>query len=435
MKKWMLLLACLLMLLGSADASVSIRMEDTAALIREDGTELAAPGMYEDIVPIGGGWYAAETDGRYALMDEAGDCLTEAAFSELRFEGEMILAKKDGSWGILNPDGSVHCEFLYSLILPGQSRNCWALKDDPNDINSDKLYRIDAQGRQYATRLYLRSLSRSPSEGLLSVCLRGENLYGYCDVLGRMVIPAEYAYAGDFVDGLAAVVLNGKYGAIDRTGTLVIPTEYDFLEISGAGLVVAAKNGQGAWVFDTEGRQRDAFAGAEVYIALVGDGYAVIDSQFLFVFDRDGKMVLEAPSESVVLEGIGGQLIISDGMWGEKCVYLSGTRARYQNLYPLGTTQGRAIYACMEARVGRYMNDLLGEVQLSTDMDSARYGIVDADGEMIAEAVYLSLDFLSDDRLVARTEAAWQMIDARGNVLWEYAVPMQTEAPSSAADS
>lgn len=430
MKRWYIMLACLLIFMGGADAAVSVRMEDTAALLDSYGGVLAAPGMYDDIVSIGGGFFAAEKDGLYALMAGDGSLLTDVVYSGLRYDGGMLLGKRDGGWGILNADGSARCEFIYSLILPGQAMNCWALKDDPNDMNSDKLYRIDPQGKQHATRLYLRALSRTPSEGLLSVCLRGESLYGYCDVLGRMVIPAEYEYAGDFVNGLAAIVRNGCYGAINRRGELVIPAEYSFLEISPAGHVIAAKAGEGAWVFDPDGYEKDAFAGSDVYIALVGDGYAVVDSEFLYVFDRSGSLILEAPPQSVALEGIDGQLIISDGMWGEQCVYLSGTHNRYQNLYPLGTSGGEGIYACMEARVGRYMNDLLGELQLSTDMDSARYGVVSAAGEALTDCIYLSLDFLEDDRLLARTDDAWQMIDARGRVLWSHEAPMQTEEPS-----
>ena len=405
-------------------------MSYRVALFDLDGTVLIDTGVYDDIISLGGGWFAGESGGSYALIDDGGSALTDAVFSELRFEGGLLIAKRDGCWGLLNPDGSDKSTFAYSLILPGASMNCWALMDDPNDMNSDKLYRIDAQGRQHATRLYLRSLSRTPSEGLMSVCLRGESLYGYCDALGRMIIPAAYEYAGDFVNGLAAVVVDGRYGAIDRTGAMLIPAEYDFLEISDAGIVIAARHGEGAWVFDRNGSRRDAFAGEDIYIALVGEGYAVINSQFLYVFDGNGDLILEAPPASVVTEGLDGRLIISDGMWGEKCVYLSGTHQKYQNLYPLGTSGGEAVYACMEANVGRYVNDLLGEIQLSTDMDSARYGVVDAEGWKLTDCVYLALDFLADDRLLARTEEAWQMIDARGNVLWEHAAPTQSAEPS-----
>lgn len=433
MKRFVIMLACLLLLAANARAAVSVRMEDTAALLDGDGAVLAAPGIYDDIVSIGGGWFAAEQDGMFALMNAGGLCITEAAYDDLRFEGGLILAKRDGSWGILNDDGSARCGFEYSLILPGQSMNCWALRDDPNDLDSDKLYRIDPEGRQHATRLYLRAMSRTPTEGLLSVCLRGESLYGYCDVLGRMVIPAAYEYAGDFVNGLAAVVVDGCYGAIDRSGAIVIPAKYDFLEISASGLVIASQTGVGADVYAADGSLMDSFGGGDVHIALVGSGYAVIDSQFLYVYDQTGAPVLEAPPDSLVMEGVGEQLIISDGMWGEQCVYLSGTRTRYQNLYPLGTAGEEDVYARMEANVGRYMNDLLGELQLSTDMDSARYGVVNGRGEPLTDCIYLSLDYLGDDRLLARTKDAWQMIDARGRVLWQYDAPMQIAEPSSEA--
>lgn len=127
---------------------------------------------------------------------------------------------------------------------------------------------------------------------------------------------------------------------------------------------------------------------------------------------------------------MGDQLIISEGAWGEECVYLNGGSRRWQNLYPLGSVGGEAIYACMTANVGRYMNDLLGEVQLSTDMDSARYGVTDSRGEPLLDCNYVSIELLGEDRLLARTEAQWQLIDIEGRVLWSFDAPMQTEEPS-----
>ena len=43
----------------------------------------------------------------------------------------------------------------------------------------------------------------------------------------EIVIEPKYDYAEDFVDGLAAVELNGKYGFIDRAGKVVVPIIYD----------------------------------------------------------------------------------------------------------------------------------------------------------------------------------------------------------------
>lgn len=421
MKAWLAMLLCLWLLTGSALAQLPLRMETTAALVDEGGGELVAAGIYEDIVSLNGALFAAQQGGLWALMDAQGRLLTEPVYSRLRWENGMLLAELEGSWGLLNEEGTALCPFEYSLIVPNGSGACWALVSDPDDMDSDRLYRIDALGRRHATQLYVRDVGEHASEGMLRVIPRGESRYGYADAMGSLCIEAIYDYAGDFINGVAPVVLDGCYGAIDSSGGTVVPAEYDFLEIGSGGLIVAARQQASAYVFDASGRELARYDGEDIYIAAVGEGYAVIDADFMYLYDGSCTLQLEAPPSAVAMEGINGQMIISDGMWGEACVQLSGTQQRYQNLYPLGTAGGEAIYACMEADVGRYVNDRLGEVQLSTDMDSARYGVVNAAGEKLIPCKYLSLDYLADDRLLARTQGRWLLIDASGAVLWEHA--------------
>jgi hypothetical protein len=50
-----------------------------------------------------------------------------------------------------------------------------------------------------------------------------DNKYGFMDANCRMVIPAQYAEALDFTDGLSAVKIGSKWGYIDQTGGVVIP--------------------------------------------------------------------------------------------------------------------------------------------------------------------------------------------------------------------
>jgi hypothetical protein len=63
------------------------------------------------------------------------------------------------------------------------------------------------------------------SEGLACVCKDG--LFGYIDTRGEWVIPPRFQYANDFADGLAGVPLgeNG-WGFIDRAGKEVIPGKF-----------------------------------------------------------------------------------------------------------------------------------------------------------------------------------------------------------------
>ena len=89
------------------------------------------------------------------------------------------------------------------------------------------------------------------SEGLAAV---GENVIvngrmqvanaGYIDSTGRLVIERQFDSAGNFSEGLAAVMKDGLCGMIDRAGNLVVPYEYEYLCDSNEGLIAAMKGGK-----------------------------------------------------------------------------------------------------------------------------------------------------------------------------------------------
>jgi hypothetical protein len=53
-----------------------------------------------------------------------------------------------------------------------------------------------------------------------------DNKYGFMDANCQMVIPAQYAEAFDFTEGLASVKIGQKWGYIDQTGAVVIPAQF-----------------------------------------------------------------------------------------------------------------------------------------------------------------------------------------------------------------
>ena len=418
MKRIAAIAAVLLMLCGCARAAVSVRMDDGAALLSEDGAQIVPVGAHADIVPLGDDLFAAQDEaGGYALMDGEGRLLTGERYDALRRRDGLLLAQRDGGWGLLGADGAELSALAYGQIVPTGEGGCWATLGDASDLESDLLVLLDAQGRESSTGIYVRKLGAA-SEGLLSVLLPGTGLWGYCDARGRVAIAARYSYAGPFVSGCAAVVRNGRYGAIDATGAFVADPDYDFIEISKSGFMLAARSQEGAWALNMDGSEIAAYESEDCFVALAGEGYLVADSEGMRVFDATGAQIAEAGARASVSEGMNGQLILSDGMWGEECVGVLGTQARYQNLYPLGTARGEGVYACMQANAARYVNDLLGEIQLSVDMETARYGIVGADGVQRTPCAYLSIEFLADDRFLTRSEEGWQMIDADGAVYW-----------------
>ncbi len=423
-------LVAVMLLAGNAQAALCVRMDDGAVLLNRDGGEIVVPGTYSDIVSLGGGLYAAgNKGGLYALMDEGGALCTDFLYDQLRCEDDLLLAQRDGLWGMLRTDGSPLSGFVYSWMQPNGTGGAWAIAGDRSDTESDPLYRVSAAGAAWETGLRVHAVGGG-SEGMLSVQLPGERYYGYCDASGELAIPALFDYAGDFTGGLAAAVLDGRYGAINMSGAWVLQPEYDFLQISSAGFILAAVELEGVYVYDDSGAELARYEGSDVYAALVGEGYVVSNPDALQLYDASGALMLETLHDVSVTEGIGGAWIVSEGAWGESCVRLLGSDASYQNLYPLGTAGENALYACMTVNVGRYMNDRLGEIQLSTDMESARYGVVGSDGGLLLEPVYRALYFLEDDRLLARSDEAWLVVDSGGEVYWQWDAPMQTEATS-----
>jgi len=80
------------------------------------------------------------------------------------------------------------------------------------------------------------------SEGLARV--RSKKKYGFVDRTGKLNIQAEFDDAGNFAGGMAKVNINNRWGFIDTTGKKVVQPEYkdadDFRE--GLGRVKASNN-------------------------------------------------------------------------------------------------------------------------------------------------------------------------------------------------
>ena len=412
-----------LLIFDCAHAAVSVRMDDAAALLTEDGGVLVPVGAYADIVSLGGGLFAASPDGAlYALMDESGARLTDALYDEFRAEGSMLLARRGGAWGLMGCDGTETGAFEYERIET-DGEGGWALR---GEMSPDVLLVLSADGSARSSGLFALRIGEA-AEGLLPVELEAGR-WGCCDRAGGLVIEGDFGYIGSFVSGRAPAVFDGMYGAIDSRGEWIVAPAYDFLEISDAGFILAA-NGEGVRLLDMDGGERAAYSGEGVCAALAGAGYAVGDGDSLRVFDAAGALVEELTPDAAVSEGVGEQLVISEGMWGESCVRLLGTDAAYQNLYPLGMAGEEKVYACMRVSAARYENDLLKEIQISVDMDTARYGMVNGAGKQILPCHYRSIEYLCDDRFLVRAARQWQMIDSKGKIYW-YRRIIQTEAPS-----
>ena len=118
----------------------------------------------------------------------------------------------------------------------------------------------------------------------------------------EIVIEPKYDYAEDFVDGLAAVELDGKWGLIDETEKEVVPIIYDLfwghIEVID-GFVVAKLNGKWGIVDINSGGKFVPFLYDEIdiihfwYISVVK-----LNGKYGFI-DRTGKVVVPIIYDSV----------------------------------------------------------------------------------------------------------------------------------------
>lgn len=419
MKKSLILMAiCLCMIWDGAHAAVSVRMDEGALLLREDGNEIVSLGVYEDIVALGNDLFAAEKDGLYLLLDGEGKARTEARYSDLCPAGDVFLACRDGLWGLMDVAGTEIGEFAYETVTTDGEGHFWAMQTVGGRISTGDVFLLDAMGGKINATVQIGELSDTAGDGLIAVYLPETAQWGYMDAQGEMVIPAQYSTAGAFACARAAVVQNGCWGVIDTGGGCIVSPEYDALEISQAGFIIGMQSGIGVYLLNLNGEEIAFYEGDECFACVVGNGYSLYDGRELYLYDASGTFIESISRLGSVYAGLNGQWILSDGAWGENCVYLSGTEKKWQNIYPLGMAGEDALYVCMQVNVARYVSELLGEVQLAVDMETARYGVLGADGEARIPCEYETIEYLGNERLLLYGDGMWSMTDTRGAVYW-----------------
>ena len=319
--------------------------------------------------------------------------------------------------GLIDDQGKELSQFQYTFITPSDNGICWALKGTMDSALGMELYILKEDEADVKTPLRLSGIGKKAYNGLISV-RDTDGFYKYINLEGEIVLEKNWRFAGDFVNGCAAVVNDDEFGAIDAAGRQIVPCRYDYLEVSEYGYIIAAQSNEKVFIFDQTGKKLDEYYGDNISIGLVGRYYTVCDDINLRVYSDTHELLFEIPADASVYEGLGDQLLISDGAFGEHCVRIRGSEKKYQNIYPLGDIEGQGVYGFISVDVRSAYNNILEENQYSLKMESMRCGVIDSRGEILLDSEYLSVELLGEDRLLVQTEDQWQMIDIRGKVYW-----------------
>lgn len=105
----------------------------------------------------------------------------------------------------------------------------------------------------HPVNLQAQEFSLPQAEVLILAPAKIDNHWGYIDPNGEFAIPPSYDFANDFVDGLAAILLNGKWGYVNHEGKEIISPQFDNAYNFSHGLA-RIKIGEKWGYIDTKGK-------------------------------------------------------------------------------------------------------------------------------------------------------------------------------------
>lgn len=289
---------------GLAVVSTGSYPNAKCGFINTSGQVVVSP-IYDSANSFSEGLAAVQKDGKWGYIDKDGKLAISATYDDADdFSDGTALVRKDGVYSLIDKTGSGTALAKCDLILKGDEWPVMVIdreySEDPSGVSG---YFIDKAGNRINSKSYGGPMGPFSaiigngffSEGLASVCKSGESLFGYIDINGNEVIPAQFTIAANFSEGLAYVVKNGIGGYIDRTGKMVFTVP------------------AGVHVNQTE--YSASFFNGLVRI-FAGDD--VLDTDKMGFMNTKGEIVLPASYSS--LSNMEGIFVVSDGTRMGICV-------------------------------------------------------------------------------------------------------------------
>lgn len=147
-------------------------------------------------------------------------------------EGLAAVCTDEKKWGYIDKTGAYAIPPIFDV--------CFSFREGRAVVKIDGKYRIvDKQG-QYISDMEFDKTGKLYRNGFLWVCLN--DLYGFINYSGDIVIPIEYSSAKSFNLGLAPVKKNEKWGYVNASNEVLIDFQYDdafaFSDISETAVII-----------------------------------------------------------------------------------------------------------------------------------------------------------------------------------------------------
>jgi hypothetical protein len=267
-------------------------------------------------------------------------------------------------------------------------------------------------------------------EGLASVAKDGK--FGFIDKSWKIVIPFQYESVGEFESGRTLVELDGKFGMIDRSGTLVFPIEFEDLGNVSEELIYGKKDSLYGY-YDRNGNVRiearfeEAFPfqkgvakvqykGKQAFIDeygtfIVPPAYDEIDffNDSLLTFSSDGLFGLMRRNCQVVVQP---QYTVIGKLSQDRALVLKDGKVGYID------GAGKLILQAVFETFPNYLKRGQFTSGLALLRYKGKFGLVDKNGKVIVPLNFFNLGDVHT-LLAFQSEKGWGYMDLSTKVLIE----------------
>ena len=178
----------------------------------------------ERVAALCGTRIAAVKDGNYEIYTNTFTKLSEEKYENICLnENGRIFVQKDGKWALLDEELQAITDYIYTDVAVNSLGEAfykgYAVVSDESGY-----YLINADGKACFEARF--SQAKGIENGLVAVA-NESGQWGFCDETGAMVVDYQYEDAKSFSSRLGAVRYAGKWGYINKYNTMVIENEYE----------------------------------------------------------------------------------------------------------------------------------------------------------------------------------------------------------------
>jgi hypothetical protein len=195
-----------------------IKQDGLLGIIDEQGKWIMRPEIKGYTLPMTEGTFLLVENGKYKFLDKNGNQLTQSFDQAFQIQEGLAAVKYSGKWGYIDRTGNVVISFQYD--------HANSFSEGLAQVNKDsKGFFINKIG-QKVFEIAPKMSASNFSEGLARIEIN--DLYGFIDTTGKIVVQPEFPEAEDFTEGLARVSTQSStyYGFINKSGEISIPPKY-----------------------------------------------------------------------------------------------------------------------------------------------------------------------------------------------------------------